>query len=57
MANYAGGADWNTAYECRITYEIAKYLPGSDGGEFITNSAGNYCDLNHGGHVRGSSAY
>ncbi len=44
------------AYERRITYEFAKYLPGSNGGEFIGNNAGNSRGLNHGIYVGGLSA-
>ena len=44
------------AYERGITHVFAKYLPGSDDGEFIANNAGNYRDLNHGVYVGGLSA-
>ena len=43
-------------YERGISYEFAKYLPGSDDGEFIANNAGNHRDLNHGVYVGGLSA-
>ncbi len=45
------------AYERGITHVSAKYLPGSDDGEFIANNAGRNCrDLNHGVYVGELSA-